>query len=66
MIPVDLKDGTCACCGGQMVVRSADDTTMDVECTECGDFHTVEPDFFRDGGVVYWPAMMAQQAEEDN
>jgi hypothetical protein len=64
MIHVDLKDGSCACCGGQMVVTGADDATMDVECTECGDTHTVEPDFFRDGGVVYWPQAMAEFAEE--
>ena len=52
MILVDLKDGACTACGGQMMVTGADDATMDVECTECGDCHTVEPDFFRDGGIA--------------
>ena len=50
---------------GQMMVTGADDATMDVECTECGDGHTVEPDFFHDGGVIYWPQAMAALEEEE-
>ena len=65
MILVDLKDGACAACGGQMMVTGADDATMDIECTECGDGHTVEPDYFRDGGVIYWPQAMAELEEEE-
>ena len=46
-------------------MRVTDDATMDVECSECGDGHTVEPDYFRDGGVIYWPQAMAELEEED-
>ena len=65
MILVDLKDGACGACGGQMMVTAADDATMDIECSECGDGHTVEPDFFGDGGIIYWPQAMAELEEED-
>lgn len=39
----------------------ADDATMDVVCQECGDEYAVEPDAFNDGGIVYWPQVMAEQ-----
>jgi len=39
---------------------------MEVACRnpECGDGYTVEPDFFRDGGIRYWPETMASFEEE--
>ena len=42
------------------------DATMDVECTamECGDAYTVEPDALHDGGIIYWPEVMAALEEE--
>lgn len=62
---VDLSDGKCRSCGGQLELTGVDDATMDVECTECGDGYTVEPDAFNDGGIKYWPEMMAQMEEEE-
>ena len=52
---VNLEDGVCR---SQIVVTDADDATMTVDCTLCGDSYSVEPDAFNDGGVVYWPAAM--------
>ncbi|MEZ6128985.1 MAG: hypothetical protein R3C59_09900 [Planctomycetaceae bacterium] len=63
---VDLKDGAFqrGVCGGQMMVTGADDATMDIECSECGACHTVEPDYFRDGGVIYWTQAMVEFGED--
>lgn len=61
---VELSDGKCRTCGGQLKIIAADDATMDVEGTECDDAYTVEPDAFNDGGVVYWPQVMAELEEE--
>ena len=61
---VELKDGKCRSCGGQLEITGADDATMDVECTECGDGYTVEPDAFNDGGITYWPQAMVEFGEE--
>lgn len=58
---VELNDGTCRSCGGQLEITGVDDATMDIECTACGDEYTVEPDAFNDGGIVYWPQVMADQ-----
>lgn len=62
---VDLADGRCRNCGGQLEITGADDATMDVECTDCGDAYTVEPDAFHDGGITYWPAVMAQLEDDE-
>jgi len=61
---VERKDGKCRTCGGQLEITGADDTTMDVECTECNDAYTVETDAFNDGGIVYWPQAMAEFGED--
>ena len=61
---VDLSDGKCRSCSGQLEITGADDATMDVECTECGDAYTVEPDAFDDGAIKYWPQVMAEFEEE--
>ena len=58
---VDLKDGSCRECRGQLEITEADDATMDVVCQECGDEYAVEPNAFNDGGIVYWPQVMAEQ-----
>jgi len=63
MILVELDDGHCRSCQGQLEVTGADDATLDVECTECGDGYTVEPDAFNDGGIKYWPQAMAEFGE---
>ncbi|HHK40906.1 MAG TPA: hypothetical protein ENJ50_00690 [Planctomycetaceae bacterium] len=62
---VELKDGRCRSCNGQLEVVGADDATLDVECTECGDAYTVEPDAFNDGGIKYWPEVMAELESEE-
>ena len=66
MILVDLQDGCCRSCNGQLEIVAVDDATMDVQCTDeaCGDGYTVEPDAFNDGGIVYWPQAMAELGEE--
>ena len=61
---VDLEDGRCRSCNGQLEVVGADDATLDVECRECGDGYTVELDAFNDGGITYWPAAMLEFGEE--
>lgn len=59
MIHVRRSDGTCRVCGGELRITEADDATMTVEC-DCGEAYVVEPDAFGDGGVDYWPAIMAE------
>lgn len=61
---IDLSDGRCRTCGGQLKIVGADDATLDVECTECDDGYAVEPDAFKDGGMTYWPAVMAEISDE--
>ncbi|MBI1346302.1 hypothetical protein GC163_08420 [bacterium] len=61
---VELQDGKCRSCGGQLEIVGADDAALGVECTECGDGYTVEPDAFNDGGIKYWPEAMVQFVEE--
>lgn len=60
---VDLSDGQCNECGGQLEIVAADDATMDVECHECGNAYKVETDAFNDGGIHYWPHVMADQMD---
>ena len=60
---VDLKDGRCRTCGSQLNITDADDATMSVECTECGDSYQVEPDAFGDGCMTYYLGVMAQHME---
>jgi hypothetical protein len=60
MIEVRPSDGVCRSCGGILHVIDADDATMVVECDDCGEGYTVEPDAFGDGGIEYWPAMMSE------
>ncbi len=61
---VELVDGRCRTCGRQLKITGADDATLDVECTQCDDGYTVETDAFNDGGITYWPEMMAALEEE--
>lgn len=64
---VDLCDGRCRTCGDQLRIVAADDATMDVECqsNECLDSYTVEIDAFEDGGIKYWPHVMAELTDEN-
>ena len=59
MVHVRPSDGVCRVCGGELRVIDADDAMMLVEC-DCGEAYAVEPDAFRDGGMEYWPAIMAE------
>lgn len=61
---VDPKDGTCPYCGGQMEITGADDASLDADCTECSQSVHVEPDYFNDGGIKYWPEAMVEFGEE--
>jgi len=61
---VETSDGTCRECGGQLEIVGADDATLEIECTECGEGATVEPDYFGDGGIRYWPEAMVEFGEE--
>lgn len=61
---VDLKDGRCRTCDGQLTITEADDATMTVECADCGDSYLVEPDAFGDRAIHYWPQAMLRQIED--
>lgn len=60
---VDLKDGSCRTCGSQLEVVDADDCSMHVECTECGDSYEVETDAFGDGCMTYYLGIMTAKME---
>ena len=60
MVHVSPTDGSCRQCGGPLTITDADDATMQVACDSCGDEYAVEPDAFGDGGIEYWPAIMAE------
>lgn len=64
---VDLQDGRCRECGGQLEIEDVTDCTMEVVCLECGDAYSVETDAFGDGCVKYYFAIMAMRilGEED-
>ena len=62
---VEKKDGSCRECGGVLEITDADDATMTVECTECGETYLVEPDAFGDGCMTYYVEVMARKEEGD-
>jgi hypothetical protein len=49
---VELQDGRCRECGGQLTIIDADDASMTVEC-DCGEVYLVETDAFGDGAMHY-------------
>lgn len=55
---VNLADGRCRTCSGQLDITDADDATMTAACTVCGDIYLVEIDAFSDGGMIYYPAFL--------
>lgn len=61
---VELEDGKCRSCGGQLEIVGADDVTLSVECIGYGDGYEVETDAFNDGGIKYWPEAMVEFGEE--
>lgn len=58
---VDLEDGKCQECGGQLDIEEVDDCSMLVVCTECGEDLQLEPDAFGDGCMKYYVRMQAIQ-----
>ena len=62
---VDLKDGSCRSCGGQLEILDADDATMSVVCLECDDTYLVEPDAFGDGCMRYYVGFFQEAGEFD-
>jgi uncharacterized Zn finger protein len=55
---VNLKDGRCRSCSGELDIIDADDATMTVECENCGDVYLVEPDAFGDGCMTYYAGFL--------
>lgn len=64
---VNLNDGCCRNCGGQLEVVDADDATMTVYCSLCKEeSYKVEPDAFGDGCINYYvPFLASQEAETE-
>ena len=60
---VNFQDGSCHQCQGELEIIDADDATMTVCCLNCGDSYVLEPDAFQDGGIHYWPHIMAEERE---
>src|SRR5687767_14507136 len=58
---VQPNDGVCRACGGPLDITDADDSTMTVECSRCGESYPVEHDAFNDGAMHYFPHFMADQ-----
>jgi DNA-directed RNA polymerase subunit M/transcription elongation factor TFIIS len=61
---VEKRDGACRECGGVLEITDADDATMTVECTECGESYLVEPDAFGDGCMTYYVEAMTRKGED--
>ena len=57
---VEIQDGYCRTCGGQLKIVGVDDASLHVECMGCGDEYVVESDAFQDGGLRYWPEAMVE------
>ena len=57
MVTISLADGSCRVCGGTLNVIDGGECSMLVECEECTEVYSVEPDAF---GDEYWPSIMAE------
>ncbi len=53
---VELKDGRCRTCRGQLEIVHVDDAFMEVVCMDCNDSFHVEPHALGDSGLVYFLA----------
>lgn len=58
---VNLEDGCCRTCSGQLEILDVDDSTISVTCTECADSYELEPDAFGDGCMTYFFPLRARQ-----
>lgn len=61
---VELKDGQCRSCKGQLEIVDVDDVSMSIECTKCGDSYETETDAFGDGCMTYYFAIMTRRLLE--
>ena len=65
---VNLEDGRCRSCGGQLEIEDIEDALMYVSCDSCGESYEVEPDAFGDGCMTYYFPLMTKKMlgeEED-
>lgn len=62
---VNLSDGACRACGGQLEIIDFDDASMSVVCCECADSYDVEPDAFGDGCMSYYFPLLASRVLAD-
>ena len=58
---VNLEDGRCRECGGQLEIMDSDDCSLSVTCLECAESYDVEPDAFGDGCMTYYFPLRVQQ-----
>ena len=63
---VDLEDGHCRTCKGQLEIEDITDCTLELLCQECGDSYSVETDAFGDGCMKYFFQMQIDRLEEDD
>jgi len=57
---VDLEDGCCRECNGQLEITEFDDVGLIVYCTECEEDYEVETDAFGDGCVKYFYSLQCE------
>lgn len=63
---VDLKDGHCRTCKGQLEIEDITDCTLEVACLECGDAYALETDALGDGCLKYhFPLMLKRLLGEE-
>ena len=62
---VDLSDGACRSCGGQLQILDFDDVSLHVTCIECSDGYEVETDAFGDGCMKYFLPLATQRLTEE-
>ena len=62
---VDLTDGHCRECHGQLEIEEVTDATMHCCCTQCGASFEMEPDAFGDGCLKYFVPMQVKQEGSD-
>ena len=58
---VNLEDGCCRTCGGQLEILEVDDCSMTVTCTECADSYDLEPDGLNDACMTYFFPLRVKQ-----
>lgn len=61
---VNLSDGRCRECGGQLDITDVDDVSMLVECKRCGDVYQIEPDALGAGCATYYLDMVTRKFQK--